>query len=185
MEEDLGHPPPLPVMIPGRSRFFSVAQNMLGLWPTKLTPCSQTYRMCSIRCHGYYLFHCTILCDFYSGVATNWERRLLNSSVLGKIFRNCKGFEKNQFHKINEDELWCSLISRCFATKRYLHGTSNPFPRFFFNDFTRWLPSMPQKMPNFSGQRAFLYLSCKLIWYCHSSSRFVHVHMCYLNISCG
>ena len=40
-----------------------------------------------------------------------------------------------------------------------------------FNDFTRWSPSVPQKMPNFSGQCAFLYLlhlSCILFWYCHS-----------------
>ena len=50
-------------------------------------------------------------------------------SALSKIFRNCKGFEKSQFYKINK-ELRCSLISRGFATNRYLHDTSNPFPCF-------------------------------------------------------
>ena len=72
---------------------------------------------------GYYLFYCTILCGFYSGAA------FIKLSVVGKIFCNCKGFEKSQFYTINE-ELRCSLISHCFATKQYLHSTSNPFPRF-------------------------------------------------------
>ena len=31
----------------------------------------------------------------------NQERHLL--SVAGEIFRNCKGFEKSQFYKINEE----------------------------------------------------------------------------------
>ena len=85
------------------------------------------YRICSIRRRGYYLFHREILCSFYSRVATNQERHLLNSM----FSRNCKGLRKSQFYKINE-ELGCSLISLRFATKRYLHGTSNPFPRFRF-----------------------------------------------------
>ena len=60
-------------------------------------------------------------------------------SVIRKIFRKCKGFEKSHFYKINK-ELQCSdlvlkhpssfLMSHCFAIKRYLHGTSNPFPCF-------------------------------------------------------
>ena len=38
-------------------------------------------------------------------------------------------------------------------------------PSFSSNEFTRCLPSVTQKMPNVSRQRAFLYLSCILIWY--------------------
>ena len=38
---------------------------------------------------------------------------------------------------------------------------------FSSNDFTRWSPFMPEKMPNSSKQSAFLYLSGILIWYCH------------------
>ena len=37
---------------------------------------------------------------------------------------------------------------------RYLQCVSS----FSSNDFTRWSPSVPQKMTNFSGQPAFLYL---------------------------
>ena len=48
------------------------------------------------------------------------------------------------------------------------------------NDFTRWSPSIPQKMPNFSGQREFLYLSFNIA---NRNPRLVHVHMCYSNIS--
>ena len=50
----------------------------------------------STRRRSYYLFHRAILYGFYLGAAANRERRLLNS-VIGKIFRNCKGFEKSQF----------------------------------------------------------------------------------------
>ena len=46
------------------------------------------------------------LCSFYSRSATNQERRLLNSVVWVKVFCKCKGFEKSQFYKINE-ELRC------------------------------------------------------------------------------
>ena len=49
-------------------------------------------------------------------------------SVIDKIFCKCKGFEKSQFYKINKPSSF--LMSRHFATKRYLHGTSNPFPCF-------------------------------------------------------
>ena len=37
------------------------------------------YCICSIRRHGYYLFHHAILCGFYLRVTTNRERHLLNS----------------------------------------------------------------------------------------------------------
>ena len=63
-------------------------------------------------------------------------------SVIHKIFCKCKDIEKSYFYKINK-ELWCSdlvlkqpsnfLMSRYFATKRYLHGTSNPFPCFLLS----------------------------------------------------
>jgi len=64
------------------------------------------YHIRTIRHRGYYLFHHAILCGFYSRVATNRERNLLNSVVWVKVFCKCKGFEKSQFYKINE-ELRC------------------------------------------------------------------------------
>ena len=64
------------------------------------------YCICSIRRHGYYLFHHAILCGFYLRVTTNRERHLLNSVLSVKIFRECKGFEKSQFYMINK-ELQC------------------------------------------------------------------------------
>ena len=65
------------------------------------------------------------------------ERRLLNSGFSLKSFVIVRALRKASFrHKINE-ELRCgglvlkqtffSLISRRFATKRYLHDTSDPF----------------------------------------------------------
>ena len=52
------------------------------------------YHICSIRRYGYYLSHCTILCGFYSRAA------FIKLSVIGKIFHNCKGFEKSQFIRL-------------------------------------------------------------------------------------
>ena len=46
-----------------------------------------------------------------------------------------------------------SLICYKAAPTQHLQSV---FP---MHDFTRWSPSMPQKLPNFSGQREFLYLS--------------------------
>ena len=110
------------------------------------------YRICSIRRHGYYLFHRAILCGFYLRAATNWERHLLNSVFLVKFFVIVRALRKASFIRLTKG-LWCSFISRRFAAKWYLHSTSNSFSS---NDFTRWSPSVPQ---NFSGQCAFLYLS--------------------------
>ena len=55
---------------------------------------------CSIRRHGYYLFQRAILCNFYLRVV------FIKLSVIGKIFGNCKGFEKRQFYK-NDEKLQC------------------------------------------------------------------------------
>ena len=106
--------------------------------PLKFFIHSNIYRICTIERCGYYLFHRAILCGFYSRVATNRERRLLNSvvPVWVKVFCKCKGFDKSQFYKINEElrrgdlVLKTSssvLISHHFPTKRYLHGTSNQY----------------------------------------------------------
>jgi len=90
-----------------------------------------------IRCRGYYLFHHTILCGFYSRAATKRERPLLNSVVWVKFFCKCKGFEKSQFIRPTKNLdmvtwFWSKtsssvLISHRFPTKRYLHGTSNQY----------------------------------------------------------
>ena len=126
------------------------------------------YRICSIRRCGYYLFHCAILCGFYSRVATNWERRLLNSAFSVKSFVIVRVLRKASFIRLTKNcnavtWFWSkpsSLISRRFATKRYLHGTSNAFPQMISHDDH---PLCLKKMTNFSGQPAFLYL---LTGYC-------------------
>jgi len=87
-------------------------------------------------------------------------------SVIGKIFCNCKDFEQSHFYKINK-ELRCSdlvleqiihlldeppLCYKALPTQHLQSVSSFSFSK----DFTRWSPSVIQKMPNFSGQCAFL-----------------------------
>ena len=68
-----------------------------------------------------------------------------------------------------------SLISRRFDTKRYLHGTSNPFPRFLPMNSHDDRPPWNAKLP---------WTACVIvpIVYTHLTD-FVHMCMCYLNIS--
>ena len=120
-----------------------------------------TYRICSIRRCGYYLFHHAILCGFYSRAATNREWRLLNS-VSGKMFRKCNGFEKSQFIRLTKNIRCGDLVLKqtfqlldqpplCYRAvpTSHLQSVSSFCSS---NDFTRWSPSVPQKLPNFSGQ---------------------------------
>ena len=129
---------------------------------------SRDYRICSIKRRGY-LFHRAILCGFYSRAATNRERRLLNSGFSLKSFVIVRALWKVSFVRLTKNcdavaWFWSkpfSLISRCFATKRYLHGTSDPFPRF--------LPMISHDDRLCASKNAELVrISCMLIWYCHS-----------------
>ena len=134
---------------------------LLFLATGKQQPCYKTiYRICSIRRRGYYLFHRAILCSFYSRAATNPERRLFNSVFSIKSFVFVRALRKVSFIRLTKNcdvvtWFWnkhSSLISRHFATY-----TAPPIrSSFSSNGFTWWSPSMPE---NFSGQRAFLYLS--------------------------
>ena len=65
-----------------------------------------TYRICSIRRCGYYLFYHTVLCGDNLRVATNWQWHLLHSVLSVKSFVNVRTFKKCRFCKINK-ELWC------------------------------------------------------------------------------
>ena len=127
-----------------------------------------TDRICLIRHRGYYLFHLAILCGFHLRPATNREWRLVKLSVRGKIFRNFKSIEKCQFYNINKELRCGDLVLKqtfqlldqpplCYKAvpTQHLQCVSS----FSSNDFTRWSPSVPHKMTNFSGQPAFLYLS--------------------------
>ena len=155
------------------------------------------YCICSIRHRSYYLFHHVILCGFYSRVATNWEWHLLNSVLFMKLvksFVNIRALRKS-FIKLTKNYnamawFWSKpssfLISRCFATKRYLHGTSN----------SQWIASSSNPIPlqmlkrtKMSWRRMNLYrrtanllyvlwvlastvpIVCTLcmFWYCHLS----------------
>ena len=80
--------------------------------------------------------------------ARNFVRLLaafIKLSVIGKIFRNCKGFEKSQFYKITKNcdavtWFWSkpsSLISRRFATKRTYAA-----PPISFLVFFQWFHTM-------------------------------------------
>ena len=114
------------------------------------------YRICSIRCHGYYLFYRAILCSFYLRAA------FIKLRVLGIIGRPLRKSSFIGFTKNCDAVTWfwskpSSLISCHFDTKRYL--PTQHLQYISFNGFTRWSPSVPEKMTNFSGQPAFLYLS--------------------------
>ena len=90
----------------------------------------KVYRIRSIRCRGYYLFHHAILCEsgYYSRAA------YIKLSGIGKIFCKCKGFEKSQFYKINK-ELRCGdlVLKQNTATLATATDTeleeSDPFAR--------------------------------------------------------
>ena len=149
---------------------------MLGTYPVnqvymKLSGSEMSYRICSIRRHGYYLFHCAILCGFYLRAV------FINSVLSVKSFIIVRAL-------LLFDELWCSLISRRFATKRYLHSTSNPFPRFLpmisHDDCPPCLKNCRTSLDSVGSCTYHV-----LIWYCHLSPRFVHMGMCYSNISRG
>ena len=129
-----------------------------------------TYRICSIRRRGYYLFHHAILRGFYSRAATNRERRLLNS-VLSV---------KSQFYKINKEytmrwlgSVEANLPASWSAAALLQSDTYTAPPICFFvfassNDFIRWSLSVPQPMPNFSGQLSTTVPIVYTIWYCDS-----------------
>ena len=118
------------------------------------------------------------------------EWRLL---LFSKILRNCKGFEKSQLYKITKNcnvvtWLWSkpsSLISRCFATKRYLHSTPNQFPCFLpMISHDDRPPCLKKCQTSLNRVRSYTYRVYSFdiaIW----DPRFVHVHMCYSNISRG
>ena len=165
----------------------------LWIWVPRVFPCTRTssikhklhkYRICSIRCHGYYLFDRAILCGFYSRAATNRERRLFSSVFSVKSFVIVRALRKASFIRLTKNcdavtWFWSkhfSLINRRFATKQYLHGTSNPFPCFLpmISQDDR-SPSMSQKLLNFSGQREFLYLSHILLPFETRSCSHAHV----------
>ena len=121
------------------------------------------YRICSIRRHGYYLFHRTILCGFYSRAA------FIKLRVLIKIFVIVRALRKASYIRLMKNcdvvaWFWSkpfSLISRRFATKRYLHGTSDPFPCF--------LPTILHDEAKLLWTVCVLVrISFMLIWYYHS-----------------
>ena len=117
------------------------------------------YRIWLIRHRGYFLFHRTILCSFYSRVATNREQRLFNSVFSVKSYVFVRALRKASFIRLTKNcdavtWFWSkhsSLISCHFAAY-----TAPPICSLFSsNGFSRWSPSVPE---NFSGQRVFLYL---------------------------
>ena len=135
------------------------------------------YRICSIRRRSYYLFHRAILCGFYSRAATNRERRLLNSVFLVKFFVIVRALRKASF--IRRIAMQLDQPPLCYKAV-YLHGTSNPFPRFLpMISHDDRPPCLKKCRTPLDSVRSCTY--CVLIWYL--GPRFVHVRMCYLNIS--
>ena len=77
---------------------------LLFLATGKQQPCSKTiYHICSIRRHGYYLFHRAILCSFYSRAATNPEWRLFNSVFSIKSFVFARALRKASFIRLTKN----------------------------------------------------------------------------------
>ena len=137
----------------------------------------KVYRICSIRRRGYCLFHRTNLCGFYSRAATNRERCLLNSVFSVKFFVIAKALRKASFIR----RIAMQLDQPPLATKRYLHGTSYRFLPMISHDDRP--PCLKKRRTSLDSVRSCIYRV--LIWYCHLSPRFVHVGMCYSNISRG
>ena len=104
----------------------------------------------------YYLFHRANLCGFYSRAATNREQRLLNSVFSVKFFVIARALRKASFIRRIAMQLDQPPLCYKAVPTRHFQSVSS----FSSNDFTRWSPSVPQKMPNSSGHRAFLYLLC-------------------------
>jgi len=67
-------------------------------------------------------------------------------------------------HRTESKASSCS-VSCCFATKRYIHGTSNSLSS--SSDFMCHSHSMPQKVPNFPGQLSG-YMNNNVFSFLHS-----------------
>ena len=95
------------------------------------------------------------LCGFYSRAVTNRERRLLNSVFSVKFFVIVRALRKASF--IRRIAIKVDQPPLCYKAVPTRH-----FQSVF--SFSQWFHTMialrASKMPNFSGQRAFLYLSC-------------------------
>ena len=125
--------------------------------------------------------------------ASIWERCLLNSVLPVKSIVTVRVLRKASFITLTKNcdavtWFWSkpsSLISRGFATKRYLHCTSNLFPPF--------LPMISQDDRSPCLKKCETYLDS--VYFCTyrvysfqiaiRDIGFVHVCMCYSNISCG
>ena len=113
------------------------------------------------------------------------ERRLFNSVFSVKSFMIVRALRKASFIKLTKNcdavtWFWSkhsSLISLRFATKQYLHGTSNLFPRF--------LPmiSHDDRPPCLKNCRTSLDSVSYRVYSCHSRHEVVHLRMFYSNIS--
>ena len=98
------------------------------------------------------------------------ERRLLNSVFSVKFFVIVRALRKASFIRRITMQLDQPLL--CYEAV-YLHGTSNPFPRFLP------LISHDDRPPCLKKCRGPIHSTSD------SSPRFVHVHMCFSNISRG
>jgi len=126
-------------------------------------------------------------------VASIWKWLLIESGIYltlfsVKSFLIVRALRKASFIRLTKNcdavtWFWNKQISLHFATKQYLHGTSNPFlhflPMISHNDrppclknsellWTAWVP-----------------VPIAYTYSCHSRHEVVHVRMCYLNVSRG
>jgi len=90
---------------------------------------SGVYHIRSIGRHGYYLFHYTILCGFYSRVATIRERCLLSSGQMVKFIAS-RNVEWLQTPERQSKETPCMLatatdtrpLHECWRGQRWVGG---------------------------------------------------------------
>ena len=130
-------------------------------------------------------------------VATIWGQSLIKGSIIklsSEIFCKNEGFEKSQL-----SDTWCcdmglkqNFISCCFATKQYIHGTSNPFPCTLLPVTS--LVTCPPCLKKWTLTRQFSgYMTNNLLSTLHADSKTVRVISwsltrlltCYSNCSCS
>ena len=83
---------------------------------------SFVYRICSIRLHGYYLFCPSILCSFYSRVATIQERHLFSSVNPFADIEESKVAQND--YQTDKETYWLLLIGLlcCFEFASLVHN---------------------------------------------------------------
>ena len=121
------------------------------------------------------------------------ERHLLNSALSVKYLVIVRALRNASFIRIMKNcnavtWFWSkpsSLISHRFETKRYLHGTSKPFPHFIPMSSHDDRPPCLKKCQTFLNSMHSCTYRVYSFYIAIRDTRFVHLRMCFSNISRG